>query len=266
VVDLARTGSSLTSPHCYHSDVFSLVRSRPPDDCDLRDLRDRVSEQTALLDAQLARLTQLESELETFKARYCREVGRRHDELDELDHEIAELELAELTRQLGAEPTGRPSVTATERREAAPRFTTDAVRKLFRDVAKAVHPDLADSEHARQRRHALMIEANRAYALGDERRLRAILLGWETSIGARSVSDSEAVRLELLRRLARIHDQLEACKTDLAALEDSALWKLKLMSDDAAARGRDLIEEMVRALTRDIMAARNRRDAIRAYG
>jgi hypothetical protein len=246
--------------------VFSLVRSRPPDDRDLRDLRARVSEQGTLLDARLARLTQLEAELETFKIRYRREVGRRHEELDELDREIAELELAELTRQLGSEPTDRPSSHATERSEPAPRFTTDAVRKLFRDVAKAVHPDLAESEHARQRRHALMIEANRAYALGDERRLRAILHGWESSTVARPASDADALRLQLLRQLARIQNELEACDGDLAALEASPLWKLKLMSDDAAANGRDLIGEMVRALARDIMVARNRRDAIRFYG
>jgi len=246
--------------------VFSLVPSRPPDDRDLRDLRARVAEQGAVLDARLARLTQLESELETFKSHYRREVGRRHDELDELDHEIAELELAELTRQLGSEPTGRPSSPAEEPSEPAPRFTSDAVRKLFRDVAKAIHPDLADTEHARQRRHTLMIEANRAYAIGDERRLRAILHAWETNAVAMPASDADAVRLQLLRRLGQIQDQLDACDADLAALEESALWKLKLMADDAAARGRDLIAEMVRALTRDIMAARNRRDAIRFYG
>jgi hypothetical protein len=243
--------------------VFSLVRSRPPDDRDLRDLRARVSERGAHLDARVARLTQCESELDAFKIRYRHEVGRRHEELDELDLEIAELELAELTRQLGTERTDRPSPPAEARSEPAPRFTTDAVRKLFRDVAKAVHPDLAESEHARQRRHALMIEANRAYALGDERGLRAILHAWESSAATLPASDADAVRLQLLRQLARIEDQLEACDSDLAELESSALWKVKLMSDEAAARGRDFIGEMVRALTRDIMVARNRRDAMR---
>ena len=139
------------------------------------------------------------------------------------------------------------------------------MRKLFRDVAKAIHPDLAADEHARQRRHTLMIEANRAYALGDERRLRAILQMWESSAAAVPASDADAVRLQLLRRLAQIHDQLEACAGDLAALEDSPLWKLKLMSDDASARGRDLVGEMVKELTRDIQVARNRLDAIRFY-
>ena len=195
----------------YHSKVFSLVRSRPADARDITDLRARVSEQGALLDARLARLTRLESELETFKVRYRREVGRRHEELDELEYAIAELELAELARQLGQEPADRPTRPAVEREEPAPRFTSDAVRKLFRDVAKAIHPDLAADEHARQRRHTLMIEANRAYTLGDERRLRAILQAWEGSAVAVPASDADAVRLQLLRRLAQIHEQLEAC-------------------------------------------------------
>jgi hypothetical protein len=69
--------------------VFSLVRSRPPDDRDIRDLRARVSEQGAVLDARLARVTQLESALDAFKVRYRREVGRLHEELDELEYAIA---------------------------------------------------------------------------------------------------------------------------------------------------------------------------------
>ena len=225
-----------------------------------------MSEQGALLDARLARLTQLESELDAFKVRYRHEVGRRHDELDELEYATAELELAELARQLGEEPTDRPTRPAAERDEPAPRFTSDAVRKLFRDVAKAVHPDLADNEHARQHRHTLMIEANRAYALGDERRLRAILHAWES--GAVAVPDRTPTPCvsSSCGGWRRSTTSSRACAGDLAALEDSPLWKLKVMTDEAAARGRDLIGEMVKDLTREIQVARNRLDAIRSYG
>ena len=246
--------------------MFSLVRARPANERDLRDLRARVTEQRAVLDARLAHLAQLQSEMEAFKVRYRHEVGFRHDELDALEREIAELELEELTRELGSEPVTPSSPHIEERLEQAPRFTTDAVRALFREAAKAIHPDLAESEQARQRRHALMIEANRAYALGDERRLRAILLAWEHSAAPMPERDADAMRLQLLRQVARIQDELAACDADLESLEDSPLWKLKVMSDEAAARGRDLIGEMVRGLKRDIMVARNRRDAIRFYG
>ena len=123
------------------------------------------------------------------------------------------------------------------RRPAPPRrFTSDAVRKLFRDVAKAIHPDLARDAFTRDRRHALMIEANRAYALGDEEQLRWILQAWERSPDAVQGSDPEAMRLRLVRRVAQIEEQLDACAGELAALKDSPLWKLKAMVDEAAAK------------------------------
>lgn len=85
-----------------------------------------------------------------------------HEQLDDLELDIAEAELGELSKVLverGAQKRATPPPTQPE---SAPRFTSDAVRTLFRDVARAVHPDLARDEQARDRRHALMIEANRA--------------------------------------------------------------------------------------------------------
>ena len=77
-------------------------------------------------------------------------------------------------------------------------------------------------------------------------------------------TDPEATRLRLVRRIAEIEEQLPCMPSDLAALKDSPLWKLKAMVDDAAARGKDLVADMVRRLKRDIMAARNRLDAIQS--
>jgi hypothetical protein len=136
------------------------------------------------------------------------------------------------------------------------------VRRLFRDVAKTIHPDLAQDEVTRDRRHALMVEANRAYARGDEDRLRWILQTWEKSPEAVQGSDPDAARLRLARRIEQIEHELIACAADLAELKDSPLWKLKAMVDEAAMKGKDLVADMVRRLKRDVMAARNRLDAM----
>ena len=132
-------------------------------------------------------------------------------------------------------------------------------------MAKAIHPDLADDEFARDRRHRLMIEANRAYAVGDEERLRSILQAWENSPEAVQGHDPEATRQRLVRRIAQIKEQLAECDRDLATLEDTALWKLKAMVDAAAKRGTDLVADTVRRLKRDIMVARNRLAAIQSH-
>jgi hypothetical protein len=246
--------------------VTALVRSERPDD-DIETLRVRLADQQAALIARAEEFVRARADLAAFELRYRRDVGTLHDELDELERAIAQAELGELSRlveeaahEATASPDDRPAATPPDQ---APRFTSDAVRKLFRDVAKMIHPDLARDAQARDRRHTLMAEANRAYALGDEDRLRRVLEAWERSPEAVLGSDEESARLRLARRIAEVEEQLVAYGRDLASLHDSSLWKLKAMVDDAAAQGKDLIADMIRRLKRDIMASSNRLDAMR---
>lgn len=243
--------------------MTDLVRSGSPDDIDT--LRARVSELDAALETRSAQVVRVETQLAAFKIRYRHEVGLLHEELDALELKISEIELGEIARRLEDEGADSEAGSAVPKGDAGSRYTSDAVRKLFRDVAKIIHPDLARDGHARDRRHSLMIEANRAYALGDEERLRSILHAWERSPEAVQGSGDEATRLRLERRIAQIEEQLLGFDGDLEELEASPLWKLKTMVDDASSRGTDLVGDMVRRLKRDIMAARNRLDAMQSH-
>jgi hypothetical protein len=242
--------------------VTNLVRLGPAGDESLDALERRLDAREALLRKRRFEMTQVRIGLEAFRIRYRQEVGRLHDELDELQEAIAAEELGEMAQRLEEEGGDRSSADSDMPFDSAPRLTSDAVRRLFREVAKMVHPDRASDED-RERRHRLMIEANRAYALGDEERLRSILAAWEQSPEAIRGDDPEATRRRLLRRIAQIDDQLNACDGELASLQDTPLWRLKVMVDEAAGRGKDLVADMVRRLNRDIMAARNRLDAMR---
>jgi len=246
--------------------VASLVRPDNRVDDDPEGLRSRVAELEAVLHERDAAFARVKSELEAFKVRYRHQVGILHEQLDELELALAEAELGVLLsrEKSGADGQSAPGEPpAGERPADLPRYTSDAVRKLFREVARAIHPDLARDEIARHRRHHLMVEANRAYAQGDEEQLRWILDAWERSPEAVQGSDPEAMRSRLIRRIAQIEEQLDMLAGDLAALQDSPSWKLKAMVDEAAAQGKDLVGDMVRRLKRDIMVATNRLDALR---
>jgi len=242
--------------------VSALVPSERQPDQDLEGLRARLGELDARLAARSAEAARTKSEYDAFRIRYRHEVGLLHEELDRLELELAEAELGILQERL-ANADGTPADAPAERPEPQPRFTSDAVRKLFRDVAKAIHPDLARDADTRDRRHSLMIEANRAYALGDEEQLRAILQAWERSPEAVQGTGQEAMRLRLVRRIDQIEEELQALAAELASLTDTSLWKLKGMVDQEAAQGKDLIRDMVRRLKRDIVVATNRLDALR---
>ena len=253
--------------------MSGLVRPDQPAD-ELDALRVRVIEREAALDERAADADRIARELDMFAAAYKRQVGTLHEQLDQLELDIAEAELGELSKAVaagGAMPDTTPARSTPSSGlgsgsgpGSAARFMSDAVRTLFRDVARAIHPDLAHDEHTRDRRHALMIAANQAYALRDEVELRRILEAWERSPEAVQGSDPGAMRLRMERRLAQIDEDLALCARDLGALQASQLFKLKAMVDDASGKGQDLVADMVRRLQRDIMAATNRLDAMRS--
>lgn len=241
--------------------MTALVRSADSSD-DLDALAARAKELDAQLRDRILTLDEARTSLETFRLRYKQEVGRLHEELDRLELAIAEAELGELSKKLEDAGTEHTPPSCEDAPRPA-RFTSDAVRKLFRDVAKIIHPDLAQDPHTRDRRTALMIEANRAYARGDEAQLRWILDAWARSPEAVHGTDPDAERERLERRVAQLGEQLERLELELAELKTTPLWELKAMVDREAIRGRDLIADMVRRLQRDIMVASNRLDAMR---
>ncbi len=242
-----------------------LVARGQPDEDHLDQLSARLAALEASLSGRLAEMDAARASLEAFRIRYHQEVGLLHDRLDELELAIAEAELGELAAKVGTSSRAehRASSDPHATREPAPRYTTDGVRKLFRDVAKAIHPDLAGDETARTRRHRLMVEANRAYLRGDAERLRWILQTWEKSPETVPDTDPAALRLRLMRRIAEIEEHLATLADEWADLQASPLWQLKVMVDQAAARGKDIVQDMVGRLKRDIMAATNRLDAMR---
>ena len=242
--------------------MSTLVPSGPHPENELEDLHARLTGLERQLDDRSDEVARTRADLEAFRIRYRHEVGLLHEELDRLELALAEAELGILTGRLGDPPESQPASPPTDRIESAPRFTTDAIRKLFRDVAKAIHPDLAGDALARDRRHSLMVEANRAYAVGDEEQLRAILQAWERSPEAVQGTDQEAMRLRLVRRIDQIDEQLQVLAGDLLTMQESSLWRLKAMVDDEAGKGKDLITDMVRRLKRDILVATNRLDAL----
>lgn len=231
----------------------------------------------AALETELAQreldLATLAASLQAFESRYMRLVGVRYAELDELRAQIAEArarsnpddptlrEKAARARAIAAETAG--TLESARKQHRAERFVPDDnLRGLFREVAKRIHPDLATDESERERRHQLMADANRAYASGDEARLRAILDEWHSS--PESV-EGEGVGPELIRVIRKIHQverRLSEIAANVAELIASDLYQLKQKSDAAEEQGEgDLLAQMAEQLKSEIAALRERSKA-----
>lgn len=246
-----------------------LTRRRTPEEQELESKRVRL----AALEADLAQreldLATLRAELQTFEARYLREVGVLYAELDEIEAQIAEIQ-ARLNPQdqQAHEQAAKARAQAQESAQAAgatlksgeqQEFTaSESLKKLYRDVAKSIHPDLATDQVERIRRERLMAEANQAYAEGDEAKLQAILREWESSPESVKGEGVGAELIRVIRKVAQVEERLRVIKHEIADLKVSDLHQLKARVEEAENEGRELLAEMASQVKQQIAEARRR--------
>ena len=229
-------------------------------------MADRRAQREVRLAEREAELAAFQTELRGLQDAYLDKMGAWHAQLAELDAAVADAEIRAGLRP-AAEPIESEDGDADEMNEDEIRASrpapSDDLRRMFRDVAKAIHPDLAPNDPTRYRRHSLMAEANRAYANRDEDRLRLILRAWHRNADVLPDDRSGTARDRILRAIADIDARLLAIEMELADLRRSAIWQLKIKVDDARAQGWDLFSEMAMHIKREISRANTRLAVLR---
>lgn len=214
-------------------------------------------------------LNTLEAELHAFERRYLRTVGVKYAELDELEAEIAETdarlhpqdrrahEQASQARTQATE-SAQAAGTAKESKQPNEFKPPEDLKKLYREIAKRVHPDLASDDKDRKHRTRFMAEVNRAYQDGDAARLQAILAEWEGSPEAVKGEGVGADLVRIIRKTALVRERLQTIEVKLTQLHESDLHKLMMNVREAEQEGRDLLVEMATRLDEKIADARKR--------
>jgi len=210
-------------------------------------------------------------ELHHFETRYRKTLGGRYARLDELAErldaardEAAGAERPESDPEDPAErypgqglPGGGQNWDWGEREpepEPRPVIGEDA-KRLFRQLARIIHPDLAGDPAERERRTNLMVAANLAYEQGDVAALERLLGDWERSPEAVTGGGALAELERTIRRIAQVQGRMDAIDEELAELEASAMGWLRRRTEKAAREGWDLLAHMVKEIDRQILEA-----------
>ncbi|GEC08153.1 hypothetical protein SSP24_58080 [Streptomyces spinoverrucosus] len=218
----------------------------------------RAAEQ-ALIEYEIAVET-FRVEIENFSRLHHQKLGPMYARLEELDAQIAEAKAARTgdpedlrrAQELRARVLPMPSVEELFHGwmdgdglfpEAAAMLTDQPVRppqrvrpseqarRLYRDLARKAHPDLAQEEGERKRREEFLTRVNTAYARGDESELRELSAEWAAGPvpEERRPSRSE----ELYARLEWLAQRKELLTVVARELEEGAIGSmLKLAPDD----------------------------------
>lgn len=211
------------------------------------------------LEARLAEveptLATLQTQMKVFEVRYLEIIGHRYDELADIETEINRLQgLLPDEDLLDGESLADDEVGCGQNR-----FHADKLKKLYREVARKFHPDLAEDDHDRHHCHQLMIEANRAYEAGHHETLEAIL---EAGKATEELVKGSPELIWLTRRVADLKEQVVKLETELEEITSSELYRLKLRVENADSLGIDLFVDLLAQVDRQIKKARNRLEAL----
>jgi hypothetical protein len=221
----------------------------------------RKREEQAALETELAecelRAANLRAELGAFERQYLHVVGSRYAELDSLKAELAERLAHEQpddarAQEAAREARGQANETQSAAGEKAAQEpqafeATPDLKRLYREVAKRIHPDLASDGDDRSKRELLMADANRAYECCDEAGLMRILAAYECSPEAVKGAGTAADLVRVIRSV-----------TELRELSRSELFVLKSRLGEASIGGRDLFKEIVQKIDAQIALAKAR--------
>lgn len=227
---------------------------------ELRTKRDELE----LLKKQLVQkeleLTQQKAELQQFENEYNRVVGERYAKLDELKAQLAELwqvlypndntikETAQKTREQARESA--QGITSNKQVEYIP--PTD-IKQLYREAAKRVHPDFAKNETDRAYRTQIMVDLNQAYKLGNEAKLKEIIIQWDRTEQYLSDNKTNPEMAYLSLQILHVQQRLAEVEAELTKLINSDLYQIKLKANRLKRLGRNLLQEMAIELDKELV-------------
>jgi DnaJ-class molecular chaperone len=132
------------------------------------------------------------------------------------------------------------------------------MKRLYREVAKRIHPDLTSDRDERARRQLLMAEANKAYEAGDESQLNKILNAYEASPETVQGEGPGAELIRAIRRISQVRGRIAEIEAEAEELLRSDLYQLKSRLEEAERHGRDVLKEMVDKVEQQIAQAKSR--------
>lgn len=248
----------------------------------------RAAEQ-ALIEFEIAVET-FRVEVENFSRLHHQRLGPMYARLEELDAEIAEIKAARTgdaedlrrAQELRARVMPMPSVEELFHGwmdggglfpEASAMLTDQPVRppqrvrpseearRLYRELARKAHPDLAQEEGERTRREEFITRVNAAYGRGDEALLRELAEEWAAGpVPEERVPSPSEELYARLDWLARRKEMLAVVARDL---EEGAIGSMLKLAPDDPDR---LLDEIAEQLLAEVSQRESELSALQAQG
>jgi hypothetical protein len=253
-------------------------------------IEQQIEEVEASLIEREAELVDLRVELSAFRLEYDTRVGRRVEELEQVEADLRRCQerVADYrlwgTKGPPGTRTGTPYVSVEEQfrrtwkepeepplegpfweegsRPSRPSAGAQ-IKALYRQLCRRFHPDLTQDPAERARRTQTMAAVNAAYAARDIAGLEALAEKAERSRWIETGTPEQRLA-GLKEKLQQLRQRLEQVQDEIRELVDSPAAQMSLDIKLARRRGRDLLAEMAAQVEKELARKNAELDLMRA--
>lgn len=246
-------------------------------------MQDQITRLRAALEGAQADLIEAEAQLadelaqvNAFEFEFEARVGHLWDKLDDLETDIERYHDRIQVMRKGYLPVERqyqrawqapPRAAPTPPRQPISPASEEQIKRLYRQLARRFHPDLATDDVERAYRTQKMAAINDAYAARSLTELETLAKEPDRYIqtgGARPGQTEAQLVQALQNELVRIQRRLREIKDELRSIHQRPSVQLSLGVRVARRQGRDLLGEMAAELEQKITRKTIERDMLKA--
>lgn len=253
--------------------------------------REQVEQLEKLLEALRGRLVEKEAELaerlaaiNVFEFKLRKQVGHLTEKLEKLEKEIKQFR--EQLRWLGDEWLNadldafdvwsmgkwaaadgayryRDTQTPPASQQKLSEDETAVLKKMYRELARRFHPDMAIDKADREYRTQLMMAINAAYAAGDVERLRELAEEPDVAERIEYAQTDKQLAEALHKELGRVQRRLQEIEHELDRLESHQSAKMMQQMEQARENGRDYFVDLTDQIQEKIAQHMVERDILK---
>ena len=255
--------------------LSKLFSSEPPEQRELSQRKATVEDLNIEVAQRELDLATLRGELQAFRAEYYRRLGVLYQDKDRLSALVARL-LASLepenadrqAQALDAQAQAQATEQEVEQEfnngnsEPAPFAPSAELKAAYRQAAKIMHPDRANSDEDRAYRTEMMAKVNVAY---EAMNLDALVQQVNEFKAQADIGGGVGRELVLIiRQEAALRERLTHIDSEIEALRNNEISHLKSQVAQARDDGRDLLDEMAARVAAEIGALQKQSEELKA--
>ena len=223
-------------------------------------LQNELIEAEAQLAERMAAINAFEFELRSKLEPFTRQLealeAKIKEEFSRLEREWHERAGEEYPWQAEGSATSGEYRYHAESAEGKPQVLDEAetaeIKRLYRQLARRFHPDMALDDADREYRTQLMMTINAAYTIGDLDKLRELGSSPDLARHMDNALTDQQLAEALAREIGRVEHRLQEVNDELAQLAHHRSAKLMRRQQKVEAAGRNFYAEMIRELREQI--------------